>query len=421
LNKGNIITQKQDFLSIHSFLEGGNGVTNGCENTYRHKTPPVLLQPMTIAVNTRFLLPDLLEGYGYFTKEVLQVLTKQHPDHQFHFFFDRPFPSSFLFSDNVQGHILQPAARHPLLWKYWFDVQVALKLRKIRADVFLSPDGQCSLTTGVPQCLVVHDLGFLHYPEGYQKSHLAYYKKYTAKFVQKATTLATVSTFSKADICEQYSVPEEKILVVYNGVKEIFQPSSFEEQTAVKEKYTGGAEYFLYTGAIHPRKNIIHLLKAFSIFKRRMQSSMKLVLAGRLAWKNNEFLELLKTYKYRDDVLLTGYLSETELPPLMAAAWAFVYPSYFEGFGVPVAEAMRCGVPVLTSKDSAMAEVCGSAALYFDPDNVDDIAYKLMFIYKQEGERRELVEKGKAIAGTYTWRRTAAALWESVLQAAERN
>ena len=128
---------------------------------------------MVIAVNTRFLLPGVLEGFGYFTREALQVLVTRHPEHRFHFFFDRPFSADFIFSSNVTGHVLSPPARHPFLWKYWFDVKAALALKKIRADVFLSPDGQCSLTTGVPQCLVVHDLGFLHYPEGYQRSHLA--------------------------------------------------------------------------------------------------------------------------------------------------------------------------------------------------------------------------------------------------------
>jgi glycosyltransferase involved in cell wall biosynthesis len=259
----------------------------------------------------------------------------------------------------------------------------------------------------------------LHYPEGYQRSHLAYYRQFTPKFIRKARTIATVSRFSKEDIVAQYHTEAEKIAVVYNGIKDIFTPTSFDEQYTVKETHTGGAEFFLYAGAIQPRKNIINLLKAFSIFKRRMQSSLKLVLAGRLAWKNDEFLELLKTYKYREDVVLTGYLEEKNLASLMAAAYAFVYPSFFEGFGVPVVEAMRCGVPVLTSKDSAMEEISQGAALYFDPANVDDIAYKLMLIYKQEGERAALIEKGKTIAAGYTWQRTAEGLWESLVKAAE--
>ncbi|RYZ58242.1 MAG: glycosyltransferase family 1 protein, partial [Chitinophagaceae bacterium] len=325
------------------------------------------MRPMIVAVNTRFLLDTHLEGFGYFSREVLRRMVQQHPEHQFHFFFDRPFLQDYLFGPNVTGHVLSPQARHPLLWKYWFDVAVARRLRRIGADVFLSPDGQCSLTTRVPQCLVVHDLGFLHHPEGYQKSHLAYYKHFTPRFVRKAKTVATVSGFSKADIVTKYGTAPEKISVVYNGVKEIFRPFSFDEKMAVKEEYTGGAEYFLYTGAIQPRKNLVNLLKAYSVFKRRLQSSLKLVLAGRLAWKNDEFLELLKTYKYKEDVVLTGYVPEEELAPLTASAYAAVYPSYFEGFGVPVAEAMRCGVPVLTTKDSAMEEISGGAALYFDP------------------------------------------------------
>jgi len=142
------------------------------------------------------------------------------------------------------------------------------------------------------------------------------------------------------------------------------------------------------------------------------------VLAGRLAWKNDEFLSLLKTYKYKEEVVLTGYLEESELARLTASAYAAVYPSFFEGFGVPVLEAMQCGVPALTSKDSSMEEISEGVGLYFDPYNVDDIAYKLMFIYKNEDERKALIEKGKPVAAKYTWQRTADLLWECVLKAA---
>jgi glycosyltransferase involved in cell wall biosynthesis len=375
---------------------------------------------MIIAVNARFLLPGRLEGFGYFTKEVAQRLATKHPEHRFHFFFDRPFDEGFIFSRNVQGHVLSPPARHPLLWKYWFDVKVPGLLKKIKADVFFSPDGQCSLTTKVPQVLVVHDLAFLHQPEGYRKSHLRYYKHYTPVFIKKAQTVLTVSQFTKQDIIDQYETDEGKISVVYNGVKDVFAPLHFNEQTSVKEKYTGGLEYFLYAGAIHPRKNLINLLKAFSIFKRRLQSSMKLVLAGRLAWKNDEFLSLLKTYKYKDDVVLTGYLDEEELAKLTASAYAFVYPSLFEGFGVPVIEAMKCGVPVLTSKASSMEEISEGAALLFDPQNVDEMADALMRIYKDEEGRRVLIEKGKLVAENYSWEKSANAIWEAMINLDKR-
>jgi glycosyltransferase involved in cell wall biosynthesis len=148
---------------------------------------------------------------------------------------------------------------------------------------------------------------------------------------------------------------------------------------------------------------------------------MKLVLTGRLAWKNGEFLQLLKTYKYRKDVLLTNYISEEELVQLMGAAYALVYPSFFEGFGVPVLEGMKCGVPVLTSANTSMQEIGEDAALYFNPADHTDIADKLMLIYKDENLRNRLIEKGKAIAEKYSWQRTADLLWESVLRTAEKS
>src|SRR4029078_4691423 len=140
---------------------------------------------------------------------------------------------------------------------------------------------------------------------------------------------------------------------------------------------------------------------AFSIFKKRLQSNMKLVIAGRLAWKNHEFMQLINTYKYKADVILTGYLSEAELALLLESAYALVYPSLFEGFGVPVAEAMKCEVPVLTSEKTSMQEVAGDAALYFNPKDHSDIADKMMLIYKDENLRKELIEKEKLVAVKY--------------------
>mgnify|MGYP003575243527 CR=1 FL=1 len=369
---------------------------------------------MVIAVNTRFWLGSGLEGYGYFIQEVFGRLAAAHPQHRFYFLFDRPYHPLLQFAPNVTPVVAGPPARHPLLWKWWYDVVVPRLLKKLGANVFLSPDGFCSLTTKVPQCLVVHDLGFLHFGEGYQKSHLLYYKYYTPKFLKKAKTVATVSQFSRQDIVKQYGIPADKINVVYSAVKEVFQPLPWQEHAAIKEQYTDGKEYFIYIGAIHPRKNLINLLKAFSKFKKWQRSGFKLVLVGRLAWKNDAFLDLLKTYKYRSDVVLLDYLPEADLVRLLGAAYALVYPSFFEGFGVPVLEAMACGVPVLTSVNSAMQEIAEDAALYFDPNDVDDMAQQLMLVYKDEDKRSRLIEKGNNIAPQYSWQKTADALWQSI-------
>src|SRR5258705_5038148 len=160
----------------------------------------------------------------------------------------------------------------------------------------------------------------------------------------KAKSVVTVSEFSKRDILSQYKMDADKITVIYSAAKEICRPLNNEEKPEVKNKYTDGKEYFIYAGAIHPRKNLTHLLKAFSVFKKRQQSGLKLVLAGRLAWKYETFTQNLQSYKYRDDVILTGYLEEEELVKIIGAAYAMIYPSLWEGFGVPVLEAMSCDV-----------------------------------------------------------------------------
>ena len=371
---------------------------------------------MVIAVNTRFLLVDYLEGYGNFIYETFRRITEQHPEHEFIFIFDRPYDKRFLFSNNIKTVVTGPAARHPLLWKLWYDIKVPVILKRYKVDVFVSCDGFCSLGTKVPQCLVVHDLAFLHYPSTIKKSHLLFYKRYTPKFLGKAISIATVSEFSKKDIIAQYGTDAKKINVVYNGVKEIFNPINNEAKATIKNKYTDGKEYFIYAGSIHPRKNLITLLKAFSVFKKRQQTNMKLVLAGRLAWQYESFEKDLKSYKYRNDVVLTGYVEDAVLADIIGAAYAQVYRSLFEGFGVPVLEAMRCDVPVITSADSAMQEIAKDAALYADANSHTDIANKMMLLYKDENLRKELILKGRQIVKQYSWDKTATLLWQSIVK-----
>jgi len=375
------------------------------------------LAPMVIAVNTRFLIKGQLEGCGYFIQETFKILSRRYPQHQFYFLFDRPFNQEFIFSENVHPVVVSPPARIPVLWKVWFDVMIPRELKKIGADVFVSPDGFCSLHTRVPQCLVVHDLAFLHQPSSYKKIHVTYLKRYMPRFLKKAAAIATVSEFSKNDLVKQYRLNPSAISVVYNGVRSIFGSTEMNREM-IKIKYTEGMEYFIYVGAIQPRKNLVQLLKAFSVFKKRMQSNMKLVFAGRMAWKNETFVELLKSYKYRHDVLFTDYLPEKELADLMAASYALVYPSLFEGFGVPVLEAMKSGVPVLTSENSSMQEIAGDAGLYFDPNNFNDMADKMMMVYKDEILRSGMTARGKQRAEIFSWEHTSELLWDAINRAA---
>ncbi|MCY7423143.1 MAG: glycosyltransferase family 4 protein [Chitinophagaceae bacterium] len=375
---------------------------------------------MRIAVNTRFLVPAQLEGYGYFTREVFFLLANNHPEHHFIFFFDRPFDTSVEFSKNVTPVVLPPKARHALSFRWWFDVKIPLALKKYKADVFVSPDGFCSLITRVPQVLVVHDLAFIHHPKFISTLHRIFYQRYTPLFLKKAAVIATVSEFSKSDIMEQYHVDEGKIINVSSAAKSIFQPVTWEEKEVIKATYADGCEYFIFVGGIHPRKNLLNLLKAFSLFKKRQRSNMKLLIAGRLAWDYEQVVEKMETYKYRQDVKLLGYLEEAALAKLVAGSYALVFPSYFEGFGVPILEAMQCNVPVITSGTSSMPEIGEEAALYADPTDPADIADQMKRIFTNENLRSQLIEKGKVVAPKYSWLRTSERIWQAIQQAVSK-
>ncbi|MBS1628219.1 MAG: glycosyltransferase family 4 protein [Bacteroidetes bacterium] len=371
---------------------------------------------MRIAVNTIFLQKNNLEGYGYFVQEIFRRLAAKYVEHEFIFLFDRAYDEQFIFSANIKPIVIKPKARHALAFKFWYDVKLAWALRSIKPDVVVQPYGFCSLTTKFPQLLIVHDLAFIHYPKFIGKQHLLYYKKFTPKFLQKAKQIATVSEFSKQDIINQYKIPSEKISVVYSAAKPLFTTIPYVLQSAVKEKYTNGCEYFLFTGGIHPRKNLLTLLKAFSVFKKRQQSNMKLLIAGRLAWQNNDFLDKLETYKYKSDIVLLGYINEDELAHITASAYTLIFPSFFEGFGVPPLEAMQCNVPVITSNVSSMPEICGTAALYANPNNYNELAEKMMQLYKDETLRNNIIDEGKQQYKKFTWDITANLMWQSILK-----
>jgi glycosyltransferase involved in cell wall biosynthesis len=373
---------------------------------------------MVIAVNTRFLLKEYMEGYGNFIFECFSRITKKYPQHSFIYIFDRPFDEGFITSQNIIPVIAGPMARHPVLWRYWYNYKVPAVLRKYKADVFVSPDGFCSLRTNIPQCLVLHDLAFLQFPKYIKKSHFNFYKKYTPQFLHKAERIVTVSEFSKNDIIENYKTAGEKINVVYNGVSSLFKPISGQEKEIIKNKYADGKEFYLCVGSIHPRKNLLALLKAFSVFKKRQKSNMQLLIAGRLAWGYQAFIDGLKTYKYRDEVKLLGYLPQEILANITASAYALVYPSLFEGFGLPPIEAMQCGVPVVTGNLSSMPEICGNAALYADPHKYESIAEQMMFLYKDESRKKELIELGRQQAAKYNWDIAADLLWAGILKTA---
>ena len=366
---------------------------------------------MNIAVNTRFLLPHKMEGFGWFTFEVVKRIVEQHPEHKFFFFFDRQFNMEFIFADNVRPIILFPPARHPILYKIWFDFSVTRALKKYNIDVFFSPDGYLSLKTKVKQLAVIHDLNFEHYPQDLPKSARQYYKKYFPLFAKKASHLITVSEFSKQDIVKQYHIDESKITVAHNGGSDKFQPLTVSKQLEVKKRYTNDNDYFVYVGALHARKNTERLLQAFNKFKSLTNSDLKLIVIGEKLFKSEKDTTDFEQLRHKEDVIFTGHLPIENVVELVASAKALLLVSYFEGFGIPLVEAMRCGTPFITSNVTSLPEVAGNCGLIVDPFSVDDISQAMGTLISDKDLQKSLSEKGLERSKLFSWQKSSEIIW----------
>jgi len=374
---------------------------------------------MNIAVNTRLLLNDRLEGIGWFTHETLKRITTRHPECTFHFLFDRPYSEEFVFSPNVIPHNLFPQARHPVLYYLWFEHSIPFTLKRIRPDLFFSPDGYLSLSTPVRSMVVFHDLNFEHRPQDFPLLDRLYYKHYFPRFARKACRIATVSEFSKNDIMKLYGIEGERIDVVYNGAHEGYKPVDEKTREGVRKKYSGSKPYFLYVGAQHPRKNIANLFRAYDAFRETSPVVVRLLVVGARKWWTEDIRKAFDGVKHKEDIIFAGRLLPEDLNKVTASALALTYVSFFEGFGIPIVEAFSCHVPVITSPVSSMPEVAGDAALYADPHSVESIAHALTCMATDESLRFSLIEKGKARKNLFSWQRSADLLWRSIEKALE--
>lgn len=373
-----------------------------------------------IAINTRFLLPGQFEGFGWYTHEIVRRMVSQHPEDQFIFLFDRPFDQRYIYAENVTPLVIYPPARHPILFRIWFEWAVPRALRRQKADVFFSPDSMCSLCSRLPTVMTCHDLVPLHTPEQVERRHRHYLLRYLPKWLHRAEKVVTVSEFVRQDVINTCHLPGQKVFAIYNGCRDGFTPLNDEDKQLVRNQYAEGQPFFFYAGAIHPRKNVHRLIRAFDLFKTRTGSSAKLLLAGRFAWQTGEVRSAWEQVAHRDDIKFLGYVGEQELPRLTAAATASVYVSLSEGFGLPLVEAMACDTPVITSNISCLPEVAGDAALLVDPFSENAIAEGLVKISIDPALVQSLVEKGRVRRRDFSWDDAARQIYALLKQTARR-
>lgn len=367
---------------------------------------------MKIAVNTRFLLSKKLEGIGWFTYEVFQRLVKQHPEVEWIFIFDRPYHPQFVFAENVTPVVIPPQARHPVLWYLWFEFSLPRVLKKHKPDLFISPDGYLSLRNKVKSLPVIHDINFEHNRENLPRLVGNYFCHYFPKFARKGDRVATVSEYSKNDIATTYGIDPAKIDVVYNGCGDFFFPLDEEEQKKVRNDIAGGRPYFIFVGALNPRKNISGMLEAFKYYKSE-GGEAKFVIVGEKMFWTEDIASAYQNHPFKEDIIFTGRLEGAGLNRVLASSHGLLFVSHFEGFGIPIVEAFKCKVPVITSVTTSMPEVAGDAALLCNPKDYQQIA-KAMHDLDNPSVRNHLIAKGNQRANLFTWERSAEMMWESI-------
>ncbi len=369
---------------------------------------------MNIAVNTRLLLKNRLEGIGRFTLETFKRITVAHPEHNFIFLFDRNYSEEFIFSSNVTPMVVRPQARHPLLFKIWFEWSVNKALKKCKADLFISPDGYLSLSSKLPAIAVIHDLNFEHRPKDLPANITRYYRTYFPRFAAKAKRIATVSDFSKHDIMSQYKIDDQLIDVVYNGSSEIYHPLQDSEQDKIRAQYSNGLPFFIYVGSLHKRKNILNMLKAFDLFKEEQKAEINFLVVGDPLWKNEDLKHSISKLKHKDAIRFLGYKNQLEISRLLPSALALILISHFEGFGIPVIEAMYCDVPVIASDCTSLPEVVGVAGCLVNPDSVQEISNAMTNIWRSPQLRNKLINAGREQRKKFSWELTANKMWACI-------
>jgi glycosyltransferase involved in cell wall biosynthesis len=369
---------------------------------------------LKIVVNTRLLRKNQMDGIGVFAYNTLKYIVEWNPQIEFHFLFDSGIEEEFLLGPNVVPHQLFPPAKHAVLNVIWFEWSVKNILKKLRPDLFFSTDHILCLGWPGKQYCMAHDINFHHIPQDLKWSNRKYYNYFVPKCVHKATRLGTLSEYSKADVVNTYNVNPDKIDIVYCGINSFYEPVNDSVKRNIKEKYAGGADYFIFVGTLHPRKNILRLMQAFEIFKTNTASDMKLLLVGKEMYQTQEMYAYKDSMLHGKDVIFTGKLKDEELKAVFASASCLTFVSYFEGFGIPLIEAMQCDVPVITSNATSLPEVAGDAALIVDPYNVNDIAQAMERIVKDPLLRQQLIEKGRIRKNIFSWERTSTLLWNSI-------
>ena len=339
-------------------------------------------------------------GIHYFTKNLIRYLLIHDPDNEYFLFREKKGTEGF---DCVE--IVVPSRRNIPAYQsarlFWMIPKEAQK-RGINVMIEPAHFGPFNLPQTIKRVTVIHDLTPILFRKWHTFNGWFLQKLFLPQIIRNADLIITNSEYTKTDIVKHIGKEASRIVPVHLGISELFKPTIDKEVLA---KYGIVKEYILYQGTLEPRKNLINLISAYELYRDRFpNSSEQLILSGKKGWKIKEVISKKYSSRYRDDIILLGYIDRNDMPIIYSSATVFAYPSYYEGFGLPVLEAMACGTPIVTSNSSSLPEVAQEHAIYFNPEDILALSNALNEAKFVTPEKRE---KQIAHANSFSWGTTA--------------
>jgi glycosyltransferase involved in cell wall biosynthesis len=348
-------------------------------------------------------------GVGHYTFELARTLAEISPQDTFELI--SPFPFTETAVADVHKTSLANLMLNYLSVGYrrrkWWAIGLPLFLRQKAIDVFHGTNYEVPLWSRKRNVLTIHDLSLQLHPEFHEVKLVRRARRRLPLMIRSAALIIAVTESMKSEICEHFGVRSDRVVVTPEAPRQTFRPLAVSETLATRERLGIGSDFILSVGTIEPRKNLLTLARAFDRILRTTSLRPQLVIAGGKGWLMDDFYSFIKVSGIGDRVRLIGYTSDDDLRALYSSCRVCVYPSLYEGFGLPPLEAMACGAPLITSRIPAIAETVGNAALLVDPLNVEELADTIVRVWNDQAERDRLSQIGIARATQFTWERTA--------------
>jgi glycosyltransferase involved in cell wall biosynthesis len=352
-------------------------------------------------------LTEVLTGIGHYTNELAHHLAQQAAQDKVNVVSPRAFINS-LSSDGRQSDNLNFVRSRLSLWnRHWWSVGLPRHIRRNSLDVFHGTNFEVPLQNVCATVVTVHDLSMLLHADTHEEKLVRRARSRIPLMARAATMVITPTETVRQEVHEHLDIPFERIVSVPEAARDCFHALSESETLEARRRIGVSEDFLLYVGTVEPRKNLDTLVRAFEAVHSSYSKPLQLVLAGRRGWLVDELLEALQKSPAAKQIILTGYLSDAELCALYSSCAAFIYPSIYEGFGLPPLEAMACGAPVIVSRIPSLTEVTGSAACLFAPDNPEPLKAIILQLLGSEEQRMKLSKAGLEHAAKFSWAATA--------------